>query len=53
VHLWYGTGDKLADVIDVENMSKKLVNAKVSLNKLDKWGHSTFNIGLYNRQAYL
>ena len=52
VHLWYGTGDLLADVTDVEILKTKLVNAKVSVNKIDKWGHITFNIAKNGHDMY-
>lgn len=53
VRLWVGTGDLLADVMDVDTLQKKLVNADVEKRVLDKWGHITFTMGRYNRQPYL
>ena len=52
MHLWYGTGDLLADVVDVEILKTKLVNANVKTNKIDQWGHISFNIAKNGRDIY-
>lgn len=52
MHLWYGTGDLLADVVDVEILKTKLVNANVKANKIDQWGHISFNMAKNGHDIY-
>ena len=44
IRLFVGTGDKLADVEDVNNLVKHLVNAHVEMTIVDKWGHCTWQM---------
>ena len=66
VTLLYGTGDLIADTVDVELLRDELLRYREEKKKggkfadyqirhikMPKWGHTTINIGLFNRPTYL